>query len=175
ELVSSEGSEKIRIQSTVERQEKKKTEGARSRETHETSAKAAKKRNIRPGALKMIGHKRPPPDDGNGVFALLFACVFVVGMVCARVCGDAQMNTTSTCNASIQVYKYHKYMCPAAFGASSDMRSAEATGPLASSKFCAATIQKRHHLELSSAWLLNILTRTLSYCILMLLVLVMMD
>ncbi|KAL7957342.1 hypothetical protein V8C34DRAFT_325447 [Trichoderma compactum] len=39
----------------------------------------------------MIGLRRPPPDDGSGVFACcLFACVFVVGMR-ARA-GDAQMN-----------------------------------------------------------------------------------
>lgn len=57
----------------------------------------------------MIGLRRPPPDDGSGVFACcLFVCVFVVGMR-ARA-GDAQMNTVHGCDIKclhVQVPQVH--------------------------------------------------------------------
>ncbi|KAL5086372.1 hypothetical protein Trisim1_009097 [Trichoderma cf. simile WF8] len=82
----------------------------------------------------------------SGVFACcLFIDVFAVDMR-ARV-GDAQMNNARPMEyMHTDVYKHRRYMYPAAFGASSDRCSAEATDPLASSKFCAATIQMRHHI-----------------------------
>ncbi|KAL7781051.1 hypothetical protein V8C43DRAFT_299132 [Trichoderma afarasin] len=47
---------------------KKKKNSLRALEAEDARdlGQAAKKRNIRPGALKMIGLKRPPPDDGKG-------------------------------------------------------------------------------------------------------------
>ncbi|KAL6831765.1 hypothetical protein V8C40DRAFT_237178 [Trichoderma camerunense] len=49
-----------------ERQKKKKSLRALEAEDARDLGQAAKKRNIRPGVLKMIGLKRPPPNDGNG-------------------------------------------------------------------------------------------------------------
>ncbi|EHK18528.1 uncharacterized protein TRIVIDRAFT_68534 [Trichoderma virens Gv29-8] len=98
---------------------------------------AAKKRNIRSGALKMIGLKRPPPDSDNGktraevtrrpTVACFVCCLLMclLSGVCARVCGRyAQMYTDPSICPQPAAARYSTTTTAAASGAFSDMCSA---------------------------------------------------